>query len=129
FYKADSIEQLAKAAGIDAAGLAATVADYNRGQADGRDSLGRQHLPLPIAEPPFYAVQLQSWLLTSFAGVAVDDRLRVIREDGSPVANLYAAGELLGSGQFNGRSYCGGMLVTPALTFGRLLGEKLLDFA
>ncbi|MEM7706721.1 MAG: FAD-dependent oxidoreductase [Pseudomonadota bacterium] len=129
FYKADSIEQLAKAAGIDAAGLAATVADYNRGQADGRDSLGRQHLPLPIAEPPFYAVQLQSWLLTSFAGVAVDDRLRVIREDGSPVANLYAAGELLGSGQFNGRSYCGGMLVTPALTFGRLLGQKLLDFA
>ncbi len=129
FYKADSIEALAEAAGIDASGLAATVADYNRGQADGQDSLGRKHLPLPIAEPPFYAVQLQSWLLTSFAGVAVDDRLRVIRDDGTAIPGLYAAGELLGSGQFNGRSYCGGMLVTPALTFGRLLGQKLLDFA
>ena len=59
----------------------------------------------------------------------MDDSLRVIREDGSAIPNLYAAGELLGAGVFMGRSYCGGMLVTPALTFGRLLGQKILDFA
>ena len=129
FYKADSLEALAQAAGVDAAGLTATVAAYNESQANGSDPFGREHLPLPIAEPPFYAVQTQSWLLTTFAGVAVDDGLRVIREDGSPIPNLYAAGELLGAGQFMGRSYCGGMLVTPALTFGRLIGQKLLQFA
>ena len=129
FFKADSIKELAAAAGVDAGGLRATVADYNRGQADGSDAFGREHMPLPIATPPFYAVQLQSWLLTTFAGVAVDDQLRVIREDRTPIANLYAAGELLGAGQFNGRAYCGGMLVTPALTFGRLLGQKILQFA
>ena len=39
-----------------------------------------------------------------------------------------AEGELLGAGQFMGRSYCGGMLVTPALTFGRLLGQRMLKF-
>ena len=128
FFKADSIEALADAAKINAAGLAQTVADYNRGQAKGEDRFGREHLPLPIEKPPFYAIQLQSWLLTTFAGVAVDQELRVIREDGTPIPNLYAAGELLGSGQFCGRSYCGGMLVTPALTFGRLLGQKLLPF-
>jgi fumarate reductase flavoprotein subunit len=129
FYKADTPEALAEIAGIDAAGLTATLAEYNKGQADGNDRFGREHMPVPIAEPPYYAVQLQSWLLTAFAGVAVDQGLRVIREDGTPIPNLYAAGELLGSGQFMGRSYCGGMLVTPALTFGRLLGQKLLPLA
>lgn len=129
FYKADTIEELAAAAQIDPNGLLATIADYNRGQGDGSDSFGRKHLPLPIVEPPFYAIELQGWLLTSFAGVAVDTDLRVIRKDGTPIPNLYAAGELLGNGQLMGRSYCGGMQVTPALTFGRLLGQKLLTFA
>lgn len=129
FFKADSLEELAAAASIDAEGLLATVADYNRAQASGKDAFGREHMPLPISEGPFYAIQLQSWLLTSFAGVAVDGELRVVRKDGSPVHNLYAAGELLGGGAFMGRSYCGGMFVTPALTFGRLLGQEILEFA
>lgn len=129
FYKADTVEELAQAAGISSAGLKQTVADYNLGQANNEDAFGRKHLPLPIKQGPFYALQLQSWGLTGFAGIAVDDQLRVIREDRTPIANLYAAGELLGGGAFMGRSYCGGMFVTPALTFGRLLGQKLLTFA
>ena len=128
FYKSDTLDGLAEVAGIDGQGLAKTVAEYNSGQAAGEDALGREYLPLPIVKGPFYAVRLQSWCLTTFAGIAVDDELRVIRRDRSPVANLYAAGELLGGGQFMGRSYCGGMFVTPALTFGRLLGQELLSF-
>ncbi|MFK7956886.1 MAG: FAD-dependent oxidoreductase [Lysobacterales bacterium] len=128
FFKADSIEELANATQIDGDGLSATIADYNRGQNQGNDSFGREHLPLPIAKPPYYAIQLQGWLLTSFAGVAVDKQLRIIKKDGTPIPNLYAAGELLGNGQLMGRSYCGGMQVMPALTFGRLLGKRLLNF-
>jgi fumarate reductase flavoprotein subunit len=127
FYKSDSLEGLAEATGIDGEGLRQTVSQYNLGQAAGEDALGREHLPLPIVKAPFYAIRLQGWCLTTFAGIAVDDDLRVIRKDRSPVANLYAAGELLGGGQFMGRSYCGGMFVTPALTFGRLLGQKILS--
>ncbi|MEE8308286.1 MAG: FAD-dependent oxidoreductase [Gammaproteobacteria bacterium] len=129
FYKADTVEELAQAAGISSAGLNETLADYNLGQANNEDAFGRKHLPLPIKQGPFYALQLQSWGLTGFAGIAVDDQLRVIREDRTAIANLYAAGELLGGGAFMGRSHCGGMFVTPALTFGRLLGQKLLPFA
>ncbi len=128
FYKANSVQELAQAAGISADGLATTINQYNQGQAEGKDALGREHLPLPIVKPPFYAIQTQGWFLTGFAGIAVDDQLRVVREDRSPIPNLYAAGELLGGGAFMGRSYCGGMFVTPALTFGRLLGQKLLSF-
>jgi fumarate reductase flavoprotein subunit len=70
---------------------------------------------------------LQSWNLTSYAGLAVDDRLRVIRPDGTPVPNLYAAGELLGMGQLMGRAVCGGMAVMPALALGRLLGNSVVQ--
>ena len=38
---------------------------------------------------------------------------------------LQEFGELLGSGQTMGSGFVGGMMVTPALTFGRLLGSNL----
>ncbi len=66
--------------------------------------------------------------MTSTVGLAVNGDLNVIREGGDPIPNLYAAGELLGSGQTMGRAACGGMMITPALTFGRLLGDRMLDF-
>ena len=49
--------------------------------------------------------------------------------DGSPIAGLYAAGELLGMGQLMGQSLPGGMSVMPVITFGRLLGMEFIDFA
>ena len=52
----------------------------------------------------------------------------MIDGNNKPIANLYAAGELLGSGQTMGDSFCGGMMATPALTFGRLLGQRLLNW-
>ena len=129
FFRADTLEALAGAARIDPAGLAATVEVFNAAQSGKRrDPFGREHMPLPIARAPFYAIQIQSWNLTSYAGVAVDGQLRVIREDGKPIRNLYAAGELLGMGQLMGKSVPGGMAVTPALTLGRLLGGSILRF-
>ena len=50
----------------------------------------------------------------------------VITRSGAPNRNLYAAGELLGMAALQGRSYCGGMSVMPALSFGRLLGSSIL---
>ena len=128
FYKADTVEELAAKMGISADGLSSTVAKYNRSVETGEDELGRTHMPLPIEKPPFYGVRLQSWSLTTFAGIAVNKDLEIIKQDGTPVGNLYAAGELLGTGATSGRAICGGMLVTPAITFGKLLGEQILQF-
>jgi fumarate reductase flavoprotein subunit len=128
FFRADTLAELAEAAGVDRAGLEKTIASYNQAQATGQDAWGREHMPLPIVKAPFYAIQLQSWLLTGYAGLAVNKDLQVVRENGTAIPGLYAAGELLGTGAFMGRSYCGGMVVTPALTFGRLLGQSMLNF-
>jgi fumarate reductase flavoprotein subunit len=51
----------------------------------------------------------------------------VTRADGSPVPNLYAAGEVLGMGQVNGKSMPGGTAVMTALAFGRLLGREFIS--
>ena len=126
FLTADTIEELARRAGIDAAGLARSVAGFNYGVETGHDFFGRRPNPLPIAQPPFHAIRMQASAISSAIGLAVDDRLRVIRPDGTPIANLYAAGEILGSSQTMGQAACGGMMVTPAMTFGRLLGERLI---
>jgi fumarate reductase flavoprotein subunit len=103
------------------------VADYNtrlqRGEAD---AFARQHRPLPIAQPPFYAIEMQGWTLVSFAGLTVNERLQVTAVDGSAIPNLYAVGEALGAGATSGNAYTNGMLVTPAITFGRLLGQNIL---
>ena len=42
------------------------------------------------------------------------------------VPGLYAAGEIVGASTFAGQSFAGGMSITPALGFGRLLGDSLL---
>ena len=128
FHKADTIEGLATKAGVDAKALVATVADYNKAQAGGVDKFGRKHMPSPIAKGPFYAILTHSWTFLAFGGIAVDDELRVIKQDGKPVQGLYAAGEVIGAGQTMGKSHCGGMCVTPFLTFGRLLGQRMLKF-
>lgn len=126
FFSSDSIAGLASKIGIDSAGIVDTVAAYNAGQTSGKDAFGRQHMPLPISKPPFYAIRMQGYYLLNTVGVAVDSKLRILGENDSPIKNLYAAGEMLGMAAFQGSSYCGGMSVTPALTFGRILGERLL---
>ena len=45
--------------------------------------------------------------------------------DGSIVPNLYAAGEVLGSGVTLGKAFAPGMMLTPALALGRWLGNTL----
>lgn len=125
FESAGSPEALAGKLGIDPAGLAATLAQYNAAVASGSDPLGRQHMPQLLDTPPYYGIVHLGSSATSSTGVAVDGKLRVLRGDGVPVAGLYAAGEVLGSGVMVGDAFVPGMLITPALSFGRLLGQTL----
>lgn len=127
FAKAGTIEQLAEKTGMPPQTLRRTVEQYNAGQRNGRDAYGREHMPMAIEKGPFYSIRFQSAQLISFAGLGVDGRLRVLRKNMEPIANLYAAGEVLGLGQLMGQNYTGGMGVTPALAFGRLLGHELIE--
>lgn len=125
-HSATELPALAKAAGIDAAGLAATVERYNAFVAAGVDAdFGRTHLPLAFGTGPFYAIRNHGIALVTFAGLDIDETFQVRREDSSPLRNLYAVGEVIGAAATCGQSFCSGMLVTPSITFGRLLGQRL----
>ncbi|MBL8629458.1 MAG: FAD-dependent oxidoreductase [Rhodospirillaceae bacterium] len=128
FTKADTLDALAQKIGLDAAALQKTVADYNAGVASSQDKFGRKHLPARLETGPVYAIRNQGASVTSTVGLAVDEQLRVIRPDRTPIPNLYAAGEILGGGQLQGNAFVGGMMAMPSLVFGKLLGERILPF-
>ena len=125
FQKADTIEGLAKACGLPVETFATTVARYNAGQRVNSDVFDRVHMPAPVAEAPFYAVKHYGICVLGFGGIDTDLDLRVLDAAGKPIPNLYAAGEILGAGLF-GNGYLGGMMVGLGVTYGRLLGNKIL---
>lgn len=126
-WRAETVQGLAERAGIDPDGLASTVTEFNEAVRTGEDPLGRTFLPAPIEEPPFYAICTHDTTLVTFGGLDVNDELRVLDTDGDPISGLYAAGEALGAAATSGGDFVGGMLITPALSFGRILGRQLAD--
>lgn len=125
-HSADTIGEVAELAGIDPIALAETVARFNQAVEAGVDEqFGRTYLPAPIAEGPFYAVRNHAITLVTFQGLDIDETFAVRDTSGKTIPGLYAAGEVIGAGATCGNSFCSGMLMTPALTFGRLLGTSL----
>ncbi|MFA7603647.1 MAG: FAD-binding protein [Novosphingobium sp.] len=110
--KADTLAELARRIGIDAAGLEETVARFNAFAEKGEDpDFGRGthvwsaymsgdkfHTPNPnlgaVAQGPFYAVELvrTGGSAIPSTGVVADQHQRVMGWDEQPIAGLYAAG-------------------------------------
>jgi fumarate reductase flavoprotein subunit len=125
FCRAENLGALAALIGCDAQVLLGSVRAYNRAIASGApDPFQREHRPLALEQGPFYAVEHVGWSIVGFAGIGVDGSLRVIDACGEPIEGLFAAGEILGMGATSGDAFVGGMSVTPAMTFGRLLGQQ-----
>ena len=115
---ADSIAALAAAVGLDPAGLADTVARWNRTCDAGRDpEFGRTLMLAPIAEGPFYAIELSPSMLNTQGGPRRNERGQIVRPDGTPIARLYSAGEL---GSIYSYLYQGTGNIGECLAFGRI---------
>ena len=126
FKRASNIRELAIKTGLHPVNLEKSVKDYNQNlENNASDSFGRKHRPLSLKNGPFYSVRMSGWSLCSFAGLDVNENFEVLRASGEPVGNLYAIGEVMGFGATSGNAYVNGMGVTPALTYGRLLGQKI----
>ena len=129
YTKADTLGELALKMGVNTANLEATVTAYNEAVDRGEDKeFGRIRMFRKIEQGPFYAIHAGGITVVSPAGLNVTPDLQVVREDGVPIPNLYAAGEVLGFGRLSGRAFVNGMSLMPALTFGRLLGEQILEW-
>ena len=133
---APTIAALAGKCGIDASGLASTIAainadaDRSEDRAFGRGSTRYERVlgdaerspnpcVAPLVEGPFHAVRVIPGALGTFAGLLTDGRARVLDEEGQPIPGLYAAGNDLMS-VFGGDYIGGGCTLGPAMTFGYL---------
>lgn len=143
--KGDTLAELARNAGIDPAGLEATVRDYNVGAERGEDTaFGRgstafnryladpDNKPNPCVAPvrqgPFFAVKVVMGDLGTFDGIKTSVVGEVLRRDGAPIAGLYAVGNDRAS--IMGGNYPGaGITHGPNMTFGFITANHIADQA
>ncbi|WP_409281014.1 FAD-dependent oxidoreductase [Pseudomonas defluvii] len=139
--KGDSLVELARKAGIEAAGLEQTVRQYNLGAEHGEDrEFGRgstcfnryladpQHQPNPCVAPigkgPYYAVKVIMGDLGTFDGIKTSVVGEVLNEMGAAIPGLYAVGNDRAS--IMGGNYPGaGITLGPIMTFGYLTARHL----
>lgn len=121
--QADSIEELAQKAGIDAEGLKKTVEEYSSYQESGTDGeFGRASMERPLTKAPYYAALSVPAIHHTMGGVKINTSTQVLKEDGSVIPGLYAAGEVTGG--VHGANRLGGNAVTDIVVFGRIAGEN-----
>lgn len=120
--KYDSVEALAEAYDMDAAALQATIDEYNaavRGEIE--DPFGRTAFNKEISAP-FYATKVTNGVTTTTGGLKVNGELQVLKEDGTVIPGLYAAGETVGGFRIH---YISGSSLSHGIACGILLGEEL----
>lgn len=134
--KADTLAELAKLIGVDAEGLAATVAAFNAAcvgdpktfDATRCDGLAAAKTLQPlksnwaraIEKPPFLAYPMVGAVAYTFGGLATDDHARVLR-NGAPIPGLFAAGEITGNFYATAPN---AVSVLRAFVFGRIAGAE-----
>jgi 3-oxosteroid 1-dehydrogenase len=134
--KADTLEQLAQKAGLPADQLIATVQrfngfarsgvdeDFHRGESAYDNYYGDPtNKPNPnlgeLRHAPYYAAKMVPGDLGTKGGIRTDVHGRALRDDGSVIPGLYAAGNV--SAPMMGHTYPGpGGTIGPAMAFGYL---------
>ena len=125
-FKADTLEELAQKAGINAANLVKTVEKWNefckKGTGDefGRPTCMDDHR---LDEGgPYYATLMTPSVHHTMGGVQINTKAQVVGTNGKVIPGLYAAGEVTGG--IHGTNRVGCNAVPDALVFGRIAGQN-----
>lgn len=139
--KADTLAELAVKIGVNPQGLEETVARFNQNALTGKDpdfhrgdsAYDRIYSDprvkpnpnlAPLTKAPFYAVKVNPGDLGTKGGLLTDEFARVLKENGTPIDGLYAAGN--SSASVMGHTYPGpGSTIGPAMVFGMIAGRHI----
>ena len=124
--KFKSIIVLAQAFNIPETTLAETHETFQRtARGESADPFGRTAFGPPL-EPPFYGVKVTGALFHTQGGLKVDCSARVVRDNGKPIANLYAGGGTAAgfSGKAGPSGYLSANGLMAALILGKIAGEE-----
>ena len=124
-FQADTIKDLASQISLDPDTLEETVDGYNAVIDAGTDTMvdpGKKLLGDKVTDAPFYASKRICTIHYTMGGLAINTDAQVTKEDGTPIANLFAAGECTGGVQ--GGNRLGGNSFTDIIVFGRIAGQN-----
>jgi succinate dehydrogenase/fumarate reductase flavoprotein subunit len=125
--RADTIEELAKKAGIDPKGLAETIKKYNaaaESQSDKNLDVPKALLGSTVSKPPFYAVPLTVTIHHTMGGIRINDKAQVVGRNGQVIPGLYACGETTGG--IHGANRLGRNALTDLLVIGGIAGKEAM---
>lgn len=122
--KANTIEELGEAIGIEPEALANEIKAFNEMAISGKDTkYGRKaDTMLPFDEAgPYYAWEVRRGVLNTQGGPERDEQCRIIDVKGNPIPQLYGAGEL---GFMMPKLYNGGGNLGDTAVSGRIAGRN-----
>ncbi len=120
-FTGETLEEAARKAGLDPETVQNTVEAFNGMVDAGEDpDFGRKEFNGKVEEAPFIIAKCQAVNHLTYGGVDTDLDARVLREDGSWIDGLYAAGDVVAG--FEGYAHQTGECLTIAMYYGRLAG-------
>ena len=130
-FKGANVSELAANMGIDAESLEKTLADYNASCENGADPVyGKASKYMKsLGEGTLYAVKARPVSLGGIGGVLVNSNLQVIKDDGTVIKGLYAAGNDVAEMFNNSYPLVEGVTMMNALSGGRICGEEAANYA
>ncbi|WP_104183436.1 3-ketosteroid-delta-1-dehydrogenase [Mycobacterium avium] len=138
--RADNLAELGAGIGVPVPEFVETMTRFNQNAAAGEDpDLGRGRSAYdryygdptikpnpnlrPLVDGPFYAVRMVLSDLGTCGGLKTDERARVLREDGGPIAGLYAIGNTAANAF--GTTYPGaGATIAQGLVYGYIAAQE-----
>lgn len=124
-FKADTVEELAQKAGINAEALVKTIETYNADCAAGKDSLfGREANLVAMEEGPYYAIMTIPYVLITSGGPQINADAQMVNAAGEVIPGAYLAGEIVGMGNVCGHTTIGGIGHGNCATWGMIAAEN-----
>ena len=121
-------EELAKELDVDPATFANTMETWNGyGEAKNDPDFGRTSFANPLNNGPYYAIKVTAGVHHTMGGVTINSATEVLKEDGTVIPGLFAAGEVTGG--VHGANRLGGTAVADFVVFGRIAGESAANYA
>ena len=127
-FQGNTYEELAEALGVDAATFAETMNTWNTYvEAKNDPDFGRTSFAQPLNTAPYYAIKVTAGVHHTMGGLVINTDTEVLKDDGTVIAGLYAAGEVTGG--VHGANRLGGNAVADFVVFGRIAGEEAAEYA
>lgn len=118
----DNLAEAAKTMGVDAEGLAKTVAHWNDMVKAGEDKDFHRKITGGLGEGPYYIVEQKVRYQTTLGGLKADADLRILDKSGKPIPGLFGAGCVVGGA--NGADSLTAMMNSWAIVSGVVSAES-----